>query len=88
MPAQLLGVLDQLRASDLKLTPYRPKNRRQCVITPAYPDASQSTEKLDQRGYIIFDQANVKASRKQVQPIIKGALEGTINSSKAGSTAG
>ncbi|KAJ1971398.1 Exopolyphosphatase [Dimargaris xerosporica] len=62
--AQLIELVKRLQASNLELTPI--------------PNASEANAMLAQRGYIMFNQGNLKASRKQVLPELKKILKDII----------
>ncbi|KAJ1972519.1 Exopolyphosphatase [Dimargaris verticillata] len=60
--AQLMELVKRLQASNLKLM----------------PSSSEANQILARKGYIMFSQGNLKASRKQVMPLLKETLKDII----------
>ncbi|KAJ1972769.1 Exopolyphosphatase [Dimargaris verticillata] len=62
--AQLMELVKRLQASDLKLMPI--------------PNSYEANQILARKGYIMFSQGNLMASRKQVMPLLKETLKDII----------
>ncbi|RKP34682.1 hypothetical protein BJ085DRAFT_37157 [Dimargaris cristalligena] len=67
-------LLEDLNAApELNLEPYRPTNNRKCFASLIDADSPYS-QTLDTKGYVVYNQRNIKSSRKKMQPLMTKSL--------------